>query len=74
MKYFGDEKGKSAPPGTNGASVQTGMSEQSRFNGLDIRSAGPKVEQARCTRKVIKVPGAPGYYFDSNSNNAGGRG
>lgn len=70
MKYFGDEKSKSAPPGTKGASVQTGLSEHDNFDALDVRSAGPEKEQARCMRQIHKVPGEGNYVFDGNSSKA----
>ncbi len=70
MKYFGDEKAKPQPKGEKGASVQSGLSEHSEFDALDVRSAGSDVEQARCTRKIQSVPGEGNYVFDGNSNNA----
>ncbi len=70
MKYFGDEKAKPQPKGETGASVQSGLSEHKKFDALDVRSADSDVEQARCTRKINKVPGEGGYMFDGNSNEA----
>jgi len=65
-QYFGDEKGKSAPKGNKGASVQTGLSEQMKFDADNVRSAGPdaNMEQARCARKTEKIAG---FTFDGNS-------
>ncbi len=66
MKYFGDEKAKAQPKGETGASVQSGLSEHSEFNAMDVRSAGPDVEQARSPRTIKGVPGMSGYVFDGN--------
>ncbi len=66
MKYFGDEKGKSQPKGESGASVQSGLSMQQKFDADNVRSAGPEkdMEQARCSRKMEKTNG---FVFDGNS-------
>ncbi len=69
MKYFGDEKAKPQPKGETGASVQSGLSEQSEFDALNVRSEGPDVEQARSPRTIKPVPGMPGYMFDGNDMN-----
>jgi hypothetical protein len=67
-KHLGSksEKGKKAPPGTSGASVETGLSQHEMIDGMNVRTG--RQEQARCSRKTMKVPGGEGYMFDGNSN------
>ena len=69
MKYFGDEKAKPQPKGETGASVQSGLSEQSEFDALMVRSEDSSKEQARSPRTIKSVPGMDGYKFDGNDMN-----
>ena len=57
------------PKGETGASVQSGLSEQSEFDALMVRSAGSDKEQARSPRTIKPVPGMDGYVFDGNDMN-----
>lgn len=69
MKSLGEGPGKKAPKGTNGASIQTGLSEHSKFDADNVRSAGPEAnkEQARCATKMESAGGKFEFYGNSGS-------
>jgi hypothetical protein len=66
MKALGEGPGKKAPKGSQGTGVQTGLSEQSKFDADNVRSAGPEAnkEQARCAT-VMEKAGKFEFYGNS---------
>lgn len=66
MKYFGDEKGKPQPKGESGTGVNSGLSEQSKFNADQSgRNPGNNVEQARS--KSVTSSAGGGFEFMGNN-------